>query len=693
MAFGKALGLAVPFEDFPGFFLKSFQQGTTTPISMATDATGGTLLAKAEVSSGGAVPIGFFKTAGGAIFVPHLEEAYDSWLFPTAEEADANDTTNATQIADNLLVTVATDDGAIAGNVVSYLPAGTGAILTTVRTKLREAVSAPDFGADKTGATNTSAAVQLAINFASSIGAVLYFPAGTYDCQDGLTGLDNLTLFGDGNSSVVTMGVNGLEFTDKSDIYISRIHWQNDGTDEVIHFIGCSSTYVGYNKVTQPTGAGGGNVALISHSDSATQGGQTYVVEYNELHGNSTSCIFFQAAASREMSDIKVHDNFIYGDNMPTGNECQAIKLDLHCNDYEIINNYIDGEQTSGGNVVIVMGVAVEEDVINGKVKDNVITFCGGGIRIFDGQGGLRVDNLECSGNTIRDLFNYGTGIGGGIGISVAGDVADSHIGLDIHHNFIDGCTDGIQFSDGAAEDVDVNYNTVRNATGDSFLIVGDTVRFSGNTSRNAGGRGFSLSGCDNLIGSDNKAYDSTTQSLRIFNCKGVKLANSYFEASNAKTEEVSISGGTGFHELIGGAVISGATNGISVFGDADGVGTRIDVNDIQNVTGQRVLFSTGAGAVPVLTIASGSVTITNDSHQIAPESGTADTLSTIVGGYHNQILTLSSDTDTNTITVDEAGNIKLAGSFVMDDSDDRLTLRYNAAFNFWSELSRADNA
>lgn len=100
--FGQTFGLVTPFEDFPGFFLKCFKQGTTTPISMATDSTGGTLLAKAEVSSGGLVQIGFFKTDGNVIFNPHLAEAYDAFLFPTEAEADANNTTNAIQLADDL---------------------------------------------------------------------------------------------------------------------------------------------------------------------------------------------------------------------------------------------------------------------------------------------------------------------------------------------------------------------------------------------------------------------------------------------------------------------------------------------------------------------------------------------------------------------------------------------------------------
>jgi len=102
LALAPTQQLSTPFEDFPGFFLKFYEQGTENPLSMATDSTGGTLLAKAEISSGGVVPIGFIKTAGDAIFIPYLSEAYDGFLIPTAAEADANDLSNAIQVADNI---------------------------------------------------------------------------------------------------------------------------------------------------------------------------------------------------------------------------------------------------------------------------------------------------------------------------------------------------------------------------------------------------------------------------------------------------------------------------------------------------------------------------------------------------------------------------------------------------------------
>lgn len=67
---------------------------------------------------------------------------------------------------------------------VGFLPAGTGAVATTVQTKLRESVSVKDFGAVGDGSTNDTTAIQNAINYVISQPGngikTLYFPAGNY---------------------------------------------------------------------------------------------------------------------------------------------------------------------------------------------------------------------------------------------------------------------------------------------------------------------------------------------------------------------------------------------------------------------------------------------------------------------------------------------------------------------------------
>jgi hypothetical protein len=73
--------------------------------------------------------------------------------------------------------------------LVGYLPAGTGAVATTVQTKLRESVSVKDFGAIGDGIADDTAAIQAAITYAltaTNPGAstnpmlAIHFPAGVY---------------------------------------------------------------------------------------------------------------------------------------------------------------------------------------------------------------------------------------------------------------------------------------------------------------------------------------------------------------------------------------------------------------------------------------------------------------------------------------------------------------------------------
>jgi Pectate lyase superfamily protein len=73
--------------------------------------------------------------------------------------------------------------GVTSSNLVTYQPAGTGAVATTVQAKLRQTVSVKDFGATGDGTTDDTTAVQAAINY----GGVLFFPAGTYRITNTLT--------------------------------------------------------------------------------------------------------------------------------------------------------------------------------------------------------------------------------------------------------------------------------------------------------------------------------------------------------------------------------------------------------------------------------------------------------------------------------------------------------------------------
>ena len=79
---------------------------------------------------------------------------------------------------------------------VRYLPAGTGAVATTVQGKLRESVSVKDFGAVGDGTTNDSAAFQACID-SLPMGGRIYVPTGNYRILTTLNLHSGLSFYGD----------------------------------------------------------------------------------------------------------------------------------------------------------------------------------------------------------------------------------------------------------------------------------------------------------------------------------------------------------------------------------------------------------------------------------------------------------------------------------------------------------------
>ena len=83
--------------DASGFYLKFYASGTVTPISMADDSTGGTLLAKCVLDSDG-----FVQNGSGAPFIPHIDQQYKIVIYRNATDADADTIANAYKEIDEL---------------------------------------------------------------------------------------------------------------------------------------------------------------------------------------------------------------------------------------------------------------------------------------------------------------------------------------------------------------------------------------------------------------------------------------------------------------------------------------------------------------------------------------------------------------------------------------------------------------
>jgi len=104
----------------------------------------------------------------------------------------------------------------INSDAVTFLQAGTGAVVRTAQEKMRETVSVKDFGAVGDGAADDSFAIQSAIDFASANGTALYFNDGVYSHTSTLVWKNGANYYGPNVNTSNTKGA-VLVYTGTSD--------------------------------------------------------------------------------------------------------------------------------------------------------------------------------------------------------------------------------------------------------------------------------------------------------------------------------------------------------------------------------------------------------------------------------------------------------------------------------------------
>jgi len=75
------------------YYLKLYEANTTTPLSMATDSTGATLLTKAKIGDKG-MPVSN-PLDNSTVFIPHVNASYRLVIYTSESDADANNTAEA----------------------------------------------------------------------------------------------------------------------------------------------------------------------------------------------------------------------------------------------------------------------------------------------------------------------------------------------------------------------------------------------------------------------------------------------------------------------------------------------------------------------------------------------------------------------------------------------------------------------
>ena len=118
--------------------------------------------------------------AGVMIFIDGIQQDKDSYTITGttltfSEAPPLNSNINLVQLK-------ATSIGEADSASVTYIPAGTGAVQTSVQSKLRETVSVKDFGAVGDGVTDDTAAIQAAVNHGITNSVEVHWPNGIYLC-------------------------------------------------------------------------------------------------------------------------------------------------------------------------------------------------------------------------------------------------------------------------------------------------------------------------------------------------------------------------------------------------------------------------------------------------------------------------------------------------------------------------------
>lgn len=207
-------------------------------------------------------------------------------------------------------------------------------------------------GADPTGAADSTAAIQAAINAASSVGSgTVYFPAGTYKTSSALVIYSGITLQGDGEGSTtvkqVTTTANGIQGVDVSYLAIRdlTLSGPGSGSGNGVSLTRSANSNIPYCEISNVQSATFGNcgfkadVLIVSHVSGCiarSNGGDGF--QFTSTAGNTTSLSLDSCYANANTGTGYELDSAVYcsmsgcaADNNVGGGYalygCQAVSL------------------------------------------------------------------------------------------------------------------------------------------------------------------------------------------------------------------------------------------------------------------------------------------------------------------------------------------------------------------------------
>lgn len=150
-----------------GGLIYAYSAGSTTPATTYTSSSGAIANSNPIVlNAAGRVPYEIWVTTG----------SHYKFILKTSTGTTIGTYDNISSQTD--IPDYAASNGA---TLIGYIQGGTGSVARTTASKLQESVSVIDFGADPTGVTDSTTAIQAAINAVNAAGGgIVLAPAGTY---------------------------------------------------------------------------------------------------------------------------------------------------------------------------------------------------------------------------------------------------------------------------------------------------------------------------------------------------------------------------------------------------------------------------------------------------------------------------------------------------------------------------------
>jgi len=593
--------------------LYSYAAGTTTPQVTYTSASGATAHTNPIIlNSAGRVATGEIWLTAGSNYKFALYTSTDV-LIATYDNITGINGTGITSNASN----------------VTYDPAGTGAVATTVQTKLRETVSVKDFGAVGNGVADDTTEIQAALD--SGAGTII-FSDGTYLISAAVKPSSNQQLVGTGGT--ITMVNNtfaaGVHIDTKSNVRVNglRIIGASGGNsfDQAI-LIAASTNVIVENCLIQDIGnqavspnewghgieingastnikivdntikniKGYGNlrgdgITVRSSSNTLIQGNtidtnrrmQIAIIDDaidvkiigNHLLNGYLNGIDVEPNSVNTTGEITIQGNTIrnFGSKPGATTGTQFYGIDLHSNEFDnisVVGNIISAENAQALSCIHGQNLAKFA-----TISSNVL-WCNGyadGMTLNAGNG---FKNLVISSNIIREFAVYG----------ISGDkngtvVVDSNI-IESSQATADS---GIRLVTGSS---DPTFATI---TGNNVKIVSAVI-----------GAGIFLQALDGLVVEDNTVTVSSGNGIEVYsnlaNMDGAVISSNFVIDTSAGVDAYKIySAGAGaiVNCVFGGNAQTGFTNHLTTSGTVSFVRSINPAGFAMNAA--NLIWLTGSG-------------------------------------------------------------------------------------------------